>query len=169
MYTVRVVAEETPESSHGSVNTFPHSETRRLGVCVGKLTQGQKRALYFIRIPLEAWISVCVYSVCVVLFAGKGLAKGWFPVRRVLPTVSRLRNWKSGQVPQGLDSHRQIDWMDQVDDETNGLQVWIRQREQGNIRNVWKEAVLCDWRLLLQPLHSHHYLKELVALIEFGA
>jgi hypothetical protein len=44
-------------------------------------------------------VCVCVYSVCVVLCEGSGLATGWSPVHRVLPTVCRLRNWKSGQGP----------------------------------------------------------------------
>jgi hypothetical protein len=30
----------------------------------------------WIRIPLEAWMSVCVYSVCAVLCVGKGVATG---------------------------------------------------------------------------------------------
>jgi hypothetical protein len=30
----------------------------------------------WVRIPLEAWMSVCVYSVCVVLRVGSGLATG---------------------------------------------------------------------------------------------
>jgi hypothetical protein len=30
----------------------------------------------WVRIPLEAWIFVCFYSVCVVLCVGIGLAKG---------------------------------------------------------------------------------------------
>jgi hypothetical protein len=37
------------------------------------------------RIPHEAWMSVCVYSVCVVLCVGSGLATGWSPVQGVLP------------------------------------------------------------------------------------
>jgi hypothetical protein len=39
-------------------------------------------------------MSVCVYSVCVVLRVGRGLATGWSPVQGVLPTVYRSRNWK---------------------------------------------------------------------------
>jgi hypothetical protein len=30
----------------------------------------------WVRIPVEAWMSVCVYSVCVVLCVGSGLATG---------------------------------------------------------------------------------------------
>jgi hypothetical protein len=30
-----------------------------------------------VRLPLETWMSVCVYSVCVVSYVSRGLAKGW--------------------------------------------------------------------------------------------
>jgi hypothetical protein len=39
------------------------------------------------------------FCVCVVLCVGSGLATGWSPVQVVLPTLYRLRNWKSGQGP----------------------------------------------------------------------
>jgi hypothetical protein len=55
----------------------------------------------WVRIPLEAWISVCVYSVCVVLCVGSGLATGWSPVQGVLPLWIGLRNWKSGRGTKG--------------------------------------------------------------------
>jgi hypothetical protein len=53
---------------------------------------------------LTRCMDVCVrlVGVCVVLCVGSGLATGWSPVQGVLPTVYRLRNWKSGQGPQGL-------------------------------------------------------------------
>jgi hypothetical protein len=44
----------------------------------------------WVRIPLKAWMSVCVYSVFVL---GSGLSTGWSPVQGVLPTVLGLRNW----------------------------------------------------------------------------
>jgi hypothetical protein len=49
-------------------------------------------------------MDVCVrlFSVCVVLCVGSGLATGWSLVQGVLPTVYVLRNWKSDQGPQGL-------------------------------------------------------------------
>jgi hypothetical protein len=50
---------------------------------------------------------MCIYSVCVVLCVSSGLATGWSPLQRVLPTVYGLRNWKGGQGPQGLQSPRQ--------------------------------------------------------------
>jgi hypothetical protein len=53
----------------------------------------------WVRIPLEAWMFVCVYSVCAVFCVGSGFVTGWYPVQRVLPTVYRLGNWKSGQGP----------------------------------------------------------------------
>jgi hypothetical protein len=37
-------------------------------------------------------MSVCVYSVCVVLCVGRGLATGLSPVQGVLLTVYRIRN-----------------------------------------------------------------------------
>jgi hypothetical protein len=41
----------------------------------------------WVRILLEAGMFVCVYSVCVVLCVGSGLAAGWSPVKGVLRTV----------------------------------------------------------------------------------
>jgi hypothetical protein len=52
-----------------------------------------------VRIPLEPWMSVCVFSVFVLsLCASSGLATGWSPVKRVLP-CKKSRNWKRGQGP----------------------------------------------------------------------
>jgi hypothetical protein len=34
---------------------------------------------------------VCVYSACVVLCVGRGLAKGWSPEQGVLPPVYRIK------------------------------------------------------------------------------
>jgi hypothetical protein len=71
--------------------------------------------------PLEHWNrgfesfsrheSMCVrlFCVCVVLCIGSGLATGLSPVQGAVPTVYRLINCKSGQGPQGLQSHREID------------------------------------------------------------
>jgi hypothetical protein len=33
----------------------------------------------WVRIPLEAWMYVCIYSVCPVLCEARGLATGWSP------------------------------------------------------------------------------------------
>jgi hypothetical protein len=56
----------------------------------------------WVRIPLEPWISVCVYSVfvlsCVQVAA---LRRADLPVQGVLPTVYRIKDWKSGQGPKG--------------------------------------------------------------------
>jgi hypothetical protein len=41
----------------------------------------------WVRIPLEAWMFACVYSVSVLSRVGRGLATGWSPVQGVLPTV----------------------------------------------------------------------------------
>jgi hypothetical protein len=44
----------------------------------------------WVRIPLEAWMSVCVYTVFVLYVLGSGLATGWSLVQGVLPNVLDL-------------------------------------------------------------------------------
>jgi hypothetical protein len=41
----------------------------------------------WVRIPLEPWMPVCVYSVCAVLCGGRGLVTRWSPVQGVLRTA----------------------------------------------------------------------------------
>jgi hypothetical protein len=41
----------------------------------------------WVRIQLDAWMSVCVYSVCVVLCVGRDPTTGWSPVQGVVPTM----------------------------------------------------------------------------------
>jgi hypothetical protein len=43
------------------------------------------------RIPLEAWMFVCVYSVFVLSCVSSGLATGWSPIQGVLPTVYKCK------------------------------------------------------------------------------
>jgi hypothetical protein len=67
--------------------------------------------------PLEHWDrgfeSHPRHGCLFILRVGSGLATGWSPVQGVLPTVHRLRNWKSGQGPQGLwSTDRQINITD---------------------------------------------------------
>jgi hypothetical protein len=56
----------------------------------------------WVRIPLEAWMSVCVYSVCALLCVGSGLATSWSPPSKesYRPCIG-LRNCKSCQDPKG--------------------------------------------------------------------
>jgi hypothetical protein len=61
----------------------------------------------WVRITLEAWMSVCVYSVCVVLCVGSGLAMGWSLVQGALPTVYRIKKLKKRPRFKGLYNHRQ--------------------------------------------------------------
>jgi hypothetical protein len=69
----------------------------------------------WIRISLEAWMSVCVYSVCVVLYIGRGPVTGWSPVQGVQPTVYRVKKLKSCQGP--TKDCRAIDgWMENETD-----------------------------------------------------
>jgi hypothetical protein len=44
-------------------------------------------------------VSVCVYSVCVVVCVGSGLAMGWSLVRGVLPIVYRIKKLKNRPRP----------------------------------------------------------------------
>jgi hypothetical protein len=45
-------------------------------------------------IPLEAWMSVCFYSVLVLSCVGSGLVTGWSPVQGVLPIVCKIHNFR---------------------------------------------------------------------------
>jgi hypothetical protein len=36
-------------------------------------------------------VCVCLFCVCAVLCAGRGLATGWSPIQGVLPTVYRIK------------------------------------------------------------------------------
>jgi hypothetical protein len=44
-----------------------------------------------VRIPLEAWMFVCVYSVFVLSCVSSGLATGWSLVQGALPTVYKCK------------------------------------------------------------------------------
>jgi hypothetical protein len=53
-------------------------------------------------IPLKGSMSVCIFSVCVALCVGSGLAMRLSPVQGGLPTLYRieeLKNWKTGVEP----------------------------------------------------------------------
>jgi hypothetical protein len=63
----------------------------------------------WVRIPLKALISVCVYSGFVLFCVGSGLVTGWSPVQGVLPTVYWIKKLKMRQrSKKGLQNHRQI-------------------------------------------------------------
>jgi hypothetical protein len=55
-----------------------------LPITVAARSSPARRLGSWVRIPLKAWMSVCVYSVFVL---GSGLATGLFPTQGVLPTV----------------------------------------------------------------------------------
>jgi hypothetical protein len=44
----------------------------------------------WVRIPLEAWVYVCVFSVFVLSCLGSGLTTGWSPFQGVLWTARRI-------------------------------------------------------------------------------
>jgi hypothetical protein len=56
----------------------------------------------WVRIPLEARMPMCVYSVCIVLCVGSSLATGWSPFQGVLPTVYGIKKLKKRQRSKGL-------------------------------------------------------------------
>jgi hypothetical protein len=58
----------------------------------------------WVRIPLEAWMSVCVYCVFALSCVGSGFATDWSPVQGVLLTVYRIKKVKSGLGPKGYRS-----------------------------------------------------------------
>jgi hypothetical protein len=64
--------------------------SQRLRCLKHKLPSPVRMLASWVGIPLEAWMSVCVYSVCVVLCVGRGFATGWCMVKRVLLTVNRV-------------------------------------------------------------------------------
>jgi hypothetical protein len=56
----------------------------------------------WVRIPLKAWMSVCIYSVCAVLCVDRDLAdlqRADPPSKESYRLCIGLRNWKSGQGP----------------------------------------------------------------------
>jgi hypothetical protein len=48
----------------------------------------------WVRIPLEAWMSVCVYSVFVLSFLVSGFATGLSSVQGVIPTICKIHNFR---------------------------------------------------------------------------
>jgi hypothetical protein len=63
----------------------------------------------WVRIPLEAWMFVCVYSVFVLSCAGSGLATVWSLVQGVLPTVYKCKitepHKEGAKARNGLQRH----------------------------------------------------------------
>jgi hypothetical protein len=53
-------------------------------------------------IQLEAWMSVCVYSVFVLSCVGSCLVTGWSPVQGDLETLYRIKKLKKWPRPKGL-------------------------------------------------------------------
>jgi hypothetical protein len=47
-------------------------------------------------------VCMCVYSVCVVLCVGNGLATEWSPFQGVLPTLYRIKKLKAAKAQQGV-------------------------------------------------------------------
>jgi hypothetical protein len=84
-------------------STWPRELRHELSSLAGTLGS-------WVRIPPNAWMSVCLFYVCVVLIVGSGLATGWSPFHRVLPTVYKIKKLKKlPRSNKGLWSHRKIE------------------------------------------------------------
>jgi hypothetical protein len=102
-----------------------------------------------VRMPLESWMSVCVYSVFVL---GIGLATVWSPVQGVLPTVLdqetervNLSVSRTPYVPSGNNRNKN------------------RRRKRRRIWRGYSYYVALDYAVLFQPpvtslLRSTHFL-----------
>jgi hypothetical protein len=70
----------------------------------------------WVRIPLEAWMFVWVYSVFVLSCVGRGLATGWSPVQGVLPIVYKCKirepHKRRPRPDMGCKRHWMDGWMD---------------------------------------------------------
>jgi hypothetical protein len=54
----------------------------------------------WVRIPLKAWMSMCVFILCLYCSCvGRRLATGWSPAKEAYRLCTGLRSWKSGQGP----------------------------------------------------------------------
>jgi hypothetical protein len=80
---------------HGKIKFWVKSmknNSHYVGLCWSQWPRGLRNEMSslprtlgsWVRIPLEAWMSVCVYPVFVL---GSGLAMGWSPVEGVLPKL----------------------------------------------------------------------------------
>jgi hypothetical protein len=61
-----------------------------------------KTVQLFVRIPVQALISVYEYSVFILFCAGRGLATGLSPVKGDLPTVYRFKKLKRSDVSKAF-------------------------------------------------------------------
>jgi hypothetical protein len=65
----------------------------------------------WVRIPLEAWMSVCIYSVFVFCYVCSGLKTGWSHVRRAIRTVYRITKLKKATRAQQKGSRAIDEWI----------------------------------------------------------
>jgi hypothetical protein len=77
----------------------PHSRLRRPRRLRYELSSPARTFGSWFQIPLKAWMSVSVYSVCVVLCVGSGLATGWSPAQGVLHTAYKIKKLRKRSGP----------------------------------------------------------------------
>jgi hypothetical protein len=88
----------------------------------------------WVRILLEAWMSVYIYSVLMLSCVGSGLATGWSPVQGVLPTVCRIKKlkWTKSFVDALCSSgsnRNMIEWMS----EWMNVAIWACYKKRDKI------------------------------------
>jgi hypothetical protein len=69
---------------------------------------------WWVRIPFEAWIFVCIYSVCVVLCVGSDLPTGLSVIRLAFPQISYM-HFSSPFVPHAPP----------ISDTTGKTKTWV--------------------------------------------
>jgi hypothetical protein len=102
---------------------------------------------------------MCVYSVCVALCVGRGLATGWSPVQGVLPTVNKDKETEKADKVQQRDVEPWMDgwvggWMDGwTDGRTDG--ILIAENYSSKLKCSTEISSSCScWRCL--PLRLRH-------------
>jgi hypothetical protein len=71
--------------------------------CRSQWVRGLRHGMYppaqalgsWVRIPLDAWMSDCNFLVFVLSCVSSGFRTGWSPVQGVLPTVFKIRNFRT--------------------------------------------------------------------------
>jgi hypothetical protein len=106
MFTFTVVSSALlPSNSVWTLINIPYCTLKKLTFCIRKcyldwsLWPAQTLGSW-VWIPLEAWMSVCLFRLCCPMCAGSGLATGWSPSKKSYRLCKRLRNWKAAKVQQ---------------------------------------------------------------------
>jgi hypothetical protein len=92
----------------------------------------------WVRIPLEAWMSVCDFSMCVFFCVGSDLATGWSLVQGVLPIVQETE--KAAKGCNSIDK-----WIDLI---LSGVFIYSPGLKKNCTSKCWLFIILCVKHLL---------------------